>query len=246
MRQLLPTDVAEVDPLPLYLGASRPAPDGRPWVVVGMVASVDGATAVDGRSGPLGGPADRIVFRAVRALADLILVAAGTARTERYGPVQLADEARDARVDAGRSPEPPRIAVVTASLDLDVERLRGDGPAPVVYTVDDADPARRARAARHADVRVAGSGRVDVARVLADLHADGAGVVVCEGGPSLNAALVDADVVDEWCVTLAPAVAGGDSARLVDGAAPLSAPRPLRLESLLAEDGVLFGRWRRP
>ena len=50
-----------------------------------MVATVDGATAVDGRSGGLGGPADKGVFGAIRAVADVILVGAGTVRAERYG-----------------------------------------------------------------------------------------------------------------------------------------------------------------
>lgn len=244
MRQLLPHGHDDVDPLTAYLAVDRPSPADRPWVTVGMVSSLDGATAVDGRSGPLGGPADRLVFRAVRAIADVILVAAGTARTERYGPVRLSDEARAARLAAGRS-ELPRLAVVTASLDLDLEHLAGGGPTPIVLTTDDVDPDRRAAAEAVADVHLAGHGQVDVRRAMAALAADGVRVVVGEGGPSLNAALVDADVVDEWCVTLAPAVAGGDSPRLVAGAAPLATPRPLRLDQLLSEDGVLFGRWVR-
>ncbi|HEU5084364.1 MAG TPA: pyrimidine reductase family protein [Acidimicrobiales bacterium] len=244
MRQLLPVEVADVDPVTSYLAAERPAPADRPWVVVGMVSSLDGATAVAGRSGALGGPADRVVFRAVRAIADVILVAAGTVRTERYGPVRLGDEALAARAAAGRTAL-PRLAVVTASLEVDLEALAVDGARPVVYTTIDVDPDRRAAAEDVADVRVAGTGQVDVRRALADLRADGADVVVCEGGPRLNGALVDADVVDEWCVTLAPVVAGGDSSRLVVGAAPLTPPRPLALAQLLSADGVLFGRWVR-
>lgn len=245
MRQLHPS-VAEVDPVVAYLGASRPVPADRPWVVVGMVASLDGATAVDGRSGALGGPADRIVFRAVRAIADVIVVAAGTVRAERYGPVRFSDEVRDARVAAGRSPDAPRLAVVSASLDLDPEQLAGDGPRPLVLTTGDADAGRRAQVAEHAEVRTMGSGRVDLAAAMASLRADGAEVVVCEGGPTLNGALVDADLVDEWCVSLAPVIAGGSSARMVDGAAPVTDRSVLELASLLEADGVLFGRWIRP
>ena len=244
MRQLHPS-VADVDPVVAYLGAPRPAPVDRPWVVVGMVASLDGATTIDGRSADLGGPADRVVFRAVRGIADVVLVAAGTARTERYGPVRLGDEVRAARAAAGRSADAPRLAVVTASLDLDAERLAGDGAPPVVFTTDDADPGRRAAVAEHAEVRSMGPGRVDLAAALASLRSDGAEVVVCEGGPTLNGALVDADLVDEWCVTLAPVIAGGSSARLVDGAAPVTERADLELASLLEADGVLFGRWLR-
>lgn len=244
MRQVLPHP-AEVDPLEAYLAAPRPDPPVRPWVVVGMVSSLDGATAVEGRSGPLGGPADREVFRAVRALADVVLVAAGTARAEDYGPVRLSEAARAARVAAGRSPGPPRLAVVTASLDLDVGRLAGDGPPPLVLTTEDADPARRVDIEAHAEVRSLGRGRVDLGAALAALHDDGARVVVCEGGPTLNAGLVEADLVDEWCVTVAPAVVGGASHRVVHGAADVAQHGDLELAQLLEADGVLFGRWIR-
>lgn len=244
VRQLLPV-AAEVDPVETYLAAERTPPADRPWVVVGMVASLDGATAVKGRSGPLGGPGDREVFRAVRAIADVILVAAGTARAEEYGPVRLDEGIRAARRAAGRTTDVPRLAIVTASLDVDLARLGGGGPPPIVFTTEDADVERRDAAEASAEVRIAGRGRVDVRRVLSHLRAAGVGIVVSEGGPSLNAALVEADVVDEWCVTLASAVAGGDSPRMVSGAPAISPPQELELRSLLTHDGALFGRWTR-
>lgn len=245
MRQLLP-EPGDVDPLATYLAADRPAPAGRPWVVMSMVSSLDGATAVGGRSGPLGGEPDREVFRAVRAVADVVLVAAGTLRVEGYGPVRLSATARAARVVAGRSPEPPRLAVVSASLDLDLTRPAQAPVRPLVLTTEDADPGRRSALEAVAEVRAHGRGRVDFAAALAGLADDGAGVVVCEGGPSLNAALVAADLVDEWCVTLAPAVVGGDSHRVVHGADELGAAGlPLELATLLEADGVLLGRWLR-
>jgi riboflavin biosynthesis pyrimidine reductase len=245
VRQLLPTP-GDVDPLEAYLAAHRPAPAGRPWVAMSMVSSLDGATAVGGRSGQLGGDPDREVFQAVRAIADVILVAAGTVRAEGYGPVRLSERARSARVASGRSAEAPRLAVVTASLDLDLTRA-AEGPVrPLVLTTEDADPQRRAALEELAEVRAHGTGRVDLAAALAGLADDGVGVVVCEGGPSLNAALVAADLVDEWCVTLAPAIVGGDSRRVVHGVDELGdAGLPLALTSLLEADGVLLGRWLR-
>lgn len=245
VRQLLPVP-ADVDPVPTYLAADRPRPHGRPWVAVGMISSLDGATAVDGTSGGLGGPADRQVFRAVRAIADVILVAAGTVRAEGYRPVTIGDDARDARLAAGRSPGPARLAIVTSSLDLDLDAdlFADPGPSgpPIVFTTTDADAAARAAVAEVAEVRTIGEGRVDLAGALSTLG--DAEVVVCEGGPSLNGAVVDADLVDEWCVSLAPVVAGGSSSRIVAGADPVDGGG-LELESLLEGDGILFGRWVR-
>lgn len=244
MRQLLPT-VAEVDPLASYLAADRPPPAGRPWVVVGMVASADGATAVGGRSGVLGGEADREVFRAVRAVADVVLVAAGTARTEGYGPVRLSDDARAARVAAGRSPDAPRLAVVSRSLELGAvaERFPDHEQRPLVLTTTDADDERVRALSAVAEVRRFGESSCDLAAALASLHRDGAAVVVSEGGPQLIGGLVGAGVVDELCITIAPMLVGGASDRVAVGAPEVAAE--LELVSLLTDDGVLCARWVR-
>ncbi len=235
----------DVDPVPAYLAAERLRPAGRPWVTVGMIASIDGATASEGRSGALGGPADMAVFRAVRALADVVLVAAGTVRAEGYGPIRFSDDVRAARLAAGRGTEPPRLAVVSARLDLDPDAALFDAAVPpLVFTTEDADEERVDALRPVAEVRRIGTGgRVDLAAALGSLADDGAAVVVCEGGPSLNGALVDADVVDEICLTTGPLLVGGDSRRIVHGAAP--DPTRYSLASLLTEDDLLFARWVR-
>lgn len=246
MRQLYPVPAnpaADVDPMDLYVGAERSTPDGRPYVAVGMIGSLDGATALGGDSGSLGGDADRTVFRAVRAMADVILVGAGTARTENYGPVTLGDAAVEARRVAGRSVEPPRVAVVSGSLDLDPGSRLFSGPPPLVFTTDGADPDRMRRLSDVAEVVTAGEGHVDPARALAELAARGAGLVVCEGGPTLIGTLVAADLVDEWCVNVAPVVAGGSSKRLVAGAPEVA--HPVALASLLTGGHLLAARWIR-
>jgi 5-amino-6-(5-phosphoribosylamino)uracil reductase len=70
-------------------------------------------------------------------------------------------------------------------------------------------------------------------------------VVLSEGGPTLNGALVAAGVVDEWCASVAPLVAGGTSARAAHGAGP-PAPLDLPLRRVLADDdGYLFLRHAR-
>ena len=118
VRQLLPSQVDPVTPLDLYPFDARHRDDGRPWVMMNMVASADGAIAIDGRSGGLGGDGDREVFRAIRASCDWIVVAAGTVRAERYGIPRTTAEIATVRRRAGRMPA-PRLAVVSGTLDLD-------------------------------------------------------------------------------------------------------------------------------
>ena len=63
----LPEPAGDVDVDELY-GVPRAPPAGdRPWVGVCMIASLDGATVVDGRSGGLGNPTDRAVLGAPAA-----------------------------------------------------------------------------------------------------------------------------------------------------------------------------------
>src|SRR5712692_5707108 len=99
MRQLLPYPCDPVDPATLY--AELPVAGTRPTVRLNMIASIDGATAVSGLSGGLGGPADDALFAVLRAQADVVLVAAGTVRAERYGPsaVPVAVISRSCRFD---------------------------------------------------------------------------------------------------------------------------------------------------
>jgi riboflavin biosynthesis pyrimidine reductase len=222
VRQLFPISLDDADPVECYAREDR---GKSPWLLVNMIATLDGATAVQGRSGGLGGPADKAVFSAVRALADVILVGAGTVRAENYGPPKGG----------------ARLAIVSASLDIAPDaRVFSDGYRPIVITTTDADADRRAALESVADVVVAGDTRVDVRVAVSGLS----GVIVCEGGPSLNGQLISEGLVDELCMSLAPLLASGDSARLAHGPAPAQ-PQEMTLRHVLEADGYLFLRYVR-
>ena len=103
---------------PLSLRSS-PRPAGRPWLMVNMVASVDGAIAIDGVSGGLGGDGDSMAFRAIRASCDWIVAAAGTIRAERYRIPRATEET--AAVRRRRPERSTPTCGVSASVDLDPE-----------------------------------------------------------------------------------------------------------------------------
>src|SRR3990172_11815904 len=86
----------------LVMGSDRAA-TGRPWVMINMVASIDGATTVQGRSTGLGDEDDLAMFKALRAVPDVILVGAGTVRAEDYGPVRLDNERIERRRALGKA-----------------------------------------------------------------------------------------------------------------------------------------------
>jgi riboflavin biosynthesis pyrimidine reductase len=247
----------EADPAEIYGADSRPPLGDRPWVLCNMIASVDGAaTDPTGRSAGLGGPADLLVFSAIRAVADIVLAGAGTVRTERYGPARMLPAQQEARRARGQSTR-PRIAVVTRSLALDLElplfRDATDEHRPIVITttagLDRLRSIGGAAATQDlalvAEIVVAGDESVDWETALRALRTTArAGVVLVEGGPNTNAQLVAADLVDEFCLTVAPQLAGADGLRIVSGVGA-EAPRRMALDRVLAEDDYLFLRYLR-
>jgi 5-amino-6-(5-phosphoribosylamino)uracil reductase len=244
MRRLWP-DPAEVgDVAALIAAEKRPPLPHRPWLLVNMVSSLDGAIAVDGRSGGLGGPADKEVFHALRGVADVILVGAGTVRAESYGPPRPSEATKTARVARGQAAT-PRLAIVTRSLDLDgSRRLFQEAPEPpIVITSTAADDERRAALSTSAEILIAGRDQVDLAESLRQLGAQGVSVVLCEGGPALNGDLIAGDLIDEWNLTLSPQLVSGGDGRASRG--PTAAPSGLALRRLLEADGVLRGAWAR-
>src|SRR6478735_5106041 len=95
-------------------------PDTGSWLRANMVASVDGAIAVQGLSAGLSSPADKRVFSVLRSLADVVMVGAGTARAENYGGARIPERFAGLRSSLGQAAVPP-IAVVSRRLDLDPE-----------------------------------------------------------------------------------------------------------------------------
>ncbi|HEX9064588.1 MAG TPA: dihydrofolate reductase family protein [Streptosporangiaceae bacterium] len=238
-----PAASAEIDQLVRALGAIYAYPEG-PWLRANMVTSVDGAVTVDGRSGGLSGAADKLVFSVLRSLADVVLAGAGTVRAERYRQAQ-ADELWP-QLRAGR-PLPP-IAVVTSRLDLDLgDRLFGpDGPRTIVLTTERANAAKRAEAARVADVVVAGPASVTATAAVTELRDRGFRRILVEGGPSLLGQLAAEGLLDELCLTTSPLLEGGHAAgRILASHDPAGRPAGLRLASLLEDGGALLARYVR-
>jgi riboflavin biosynthesis pyrimidine reductase len=225
VRQLFPVPLDPVDPVALY-GDLRPA-GSRPAVRLNMIASIDGATTLGGVSGGLGGVADHAVFAVLRSLADVVLVAAGTVRAERYGPSTVP------------------VAVVTRSCSLDWEApfFTEAKATPLVITVAAAPEMERKRAEEVADVIVAGERDVDLRVALDALGTRGFRVVLAEGGPNLNGQLAFAGLLDEVCLTVSPRLVGGDAKRILAGGALLTTGQ-YRLRSVCEQDGYLFLRYR--
>ncbi|MDV3125023.1 pyrimidine reductase family protein [Mycobacterium sp. 21AC1] len=220
----------------------------RCWVRGNMIASLDGGATEDGKAGGLAGPGDRAVFNLMRNAADVILVGAATVRIENYSGAQLTVAQREARQRRGQAEVPP-IAVVTASAELDHKAKffsRTEVP-PLVLTCSDTVVDARRRLGSVAEVINASGadrGRVDARTALRILAERKLFRVLTEGGPQLLSLLIENDLLDELCLTIAPVLVGGVARRVATGAGQVhTRMRPSHL--LTDDDGYLYTRYVR-
>jgi riboflavin biosynthesis pyrimidine reductase len=221
LRRLLPQP-GEVEAERLFddVDFAALAPADRPYVVVNMVASADGRATLDGRTEKLANEHDKAVFHALRTAVDAVLVGTGTLRAERYGRMVRSERRREIRRARGLEPEP--LAIVCSR--------RGDFPDDIPLFTDP-----EARVMTHT-----GSSPLEALRRAQDEH--GVRSVLCEGGPTLNVAMLAEGAFDELFLTISPLLAGGRDPLTIlnDGD-----PAPLELRWALEGGGALFLRYAR-
>lgn len=243
MRVLVPGDPVGPARLRQLYAYPPPGPDGW-WVRASMITTVDGAVAGgDGLSGSISNPDDRLMLATLRALADVILVGAGTATGEGYRRTRPHPAFAAARQGLGQHPAPP-LVLVTGSGRVPQALLDGPGvvegtPRVLVATTTAARPALVERLGEDA-VLACGDTEVDLPRLLRALAGRGLRRVLCEGGPTLLGAVAGAGLLDELCLTTSPLLAGGPGPRLLAGP---PAGRFLRLAHQLVSGDFLFSRW---
>jgi len=218
------------------------------WVRGNMIASLDGGATDDGKAGGLAGAGDRALFALLRELADVIVVGAATVRVENYSGAQLSVAQRQARHQRGQAEVPP-IAVVTRSGDLDPDaRLftRADVP-PMILTAAQAYDDTRHRLGGVAEVIDASGSQpntVDIGTMLRILTERKLFRVLTEGGPLFLGTLVEAGLLDDLCLTVAPILVGGVARRIVSGPGLLHNTMQ-RAHVLTDDDGYLYTRYVR-
>ena len=215
--------------------------DKSPWVMLNMVVTVDGATAFSGGATGINDADDRGLFLALRSVADVVLTGARTVVSENLGPIRMSEEMAAYRSRAGRDSD-PTLAILSRSLDIDpAHRVFSDQQRrPTILTEKGADPDRLMRLADVADLVL--SDRLDGAGIVDALGSHP--IILCEGGPTVNAQLLAADVVDEVNLTVSPLVVLGMSKRLASGS-ELENPIEMRVDRGWMGDHSLFLRFVR-
>ena len=245
MKRIFPSEM-NLDPIDFYDQVRTPHVD-RPWLLLNMITSIDGSTHISGTSGGLGGPADQRVLGTLRSFADVILVGSGTVQAENYRTPHAPDGESGKRRIERKQDQHPRLAVLSGSGNLDsgipmFDQDESKGAKPLIYTSENGNENLSENFQEKAEVVTLGVGPVDLSFVLRDLFDRGAKVVLAEGGPSLNHQLVEAQLVDELCLTISPLLVGGESSSIINGPV-FSDPHQFQLNGLATEDRFLFCRY---
>lgn len=225
------------------MGFAELAPPERPYLVVNMVATVDGRATVGGRTGPIGNEADRELFHHLRTTVDAVMVGAGTVNVERYGRLVRDPRLRELRAQRGLQPD-PLACILSGRLDLDpdVPLLQDESSRVVVATGSDQtlDGCKA-----HVEYLRGEATHLQMAPIVAKLRRDHAvRSILCEGGPTLNSVLLREGLIDELFLSVAAKLAGGPDPLTIVSGPPLPAPVQLELVSCLESDGDLFLRYR--
>ena len=215
----------------------------RPYVIINMVSSVDGRSALEGKASGIGSATDRRTMRTLRSRADAVMIGAGTLRAEKL--TLGLDEA-----DGGRQP----LAIIvthTGEVPLE-EHLIVEGGQEVLILLSDAAPKRVVERlltlAPVMRVPADSNGAVDLENALLALEAErGVESLVVEGGPGLNHALISLNLAHELFLTLAPELLGGSADQtltLLRGPTLPARDRPtLELVSIHLSGDELFLRY---
>jgi riboflavin biosynthesis pyrimidine reductase len=221
-----------------------PAPPHRPLVAVNMVTTIDGRAQLQGTADGLGSRTDRQLMRHYRAAFDAVGSGAGTLRAAglwlRVGDALAARRAAD-----GRPPNPLGVAIAGGDpVPTDARWFTGDEPRILVVGRDNALDA----APRGTELLRAPSEHPKPAWVLERLAERGVRSFLLEGGPTVNAAFLAEDLIDEMYWTVGPLVTAAEALPMIapiPGGSRFEAhPRRGRLLSVLRHDDELFLRYR--
>lgn len=245
MHRVWPLPAGELGADELEELYTYPERDGG-WVAVNFVSSLDGGIEIDGTSRGLSTDADRTVFGLGHDLADVVLLASGTATAEEYPGLRPEGESARRRERHGLAPAPPLAVVTSGSLPADATSIV-DVLVPTIVVTSASAPVDQQQAWKDAgaDVLVAGDEAVDLAEAVRQLAERGLRRIDCEGGPGLTGELLAADLVDEMRISFVPTAVAGKAGRVARTDDPLDSPRGFTVDSVLVEDSTILVRYLR-
>lgn len=198
-----------------------------PRVVANFVSTIDGVVAIPsipGSNALVAGDSepDRFVVGLLRALADVVLVGAGTLAASPQGtwrPDRVFPPAAVAFAELRRAlgkPAQPEVAILTGRGSIDPSHPVLASGAVVLTSVSGAERLREAVPPASTVVELGDATALDPRRAVEELRVRGHSLILSEAGPHVFGNFVAAGVVDELFLTISPLLAGdrGEGSRL--------------------------------
>lgn len=212
--------------LPKFAGRLQfPPHPGRSYVIANFVTTIDGVAALNAPSQVGGGDIsgfnehDRMLMGLLRAVADAVVVGAGTLRADPmpYRTVEhvypaLAPAYQQLRANLGKAGQLLNV-IVTARAEIDLAVFQsGEVPVLIITTGQGMRRIGEQSLPSHIQVVVAqGAGFISARNILEAVNRVQPGdVILVEGGPRLIGDFFAEQALDELFLTLAPQIAGRD------------------------------------
>ena len=218
-----------------HAGHIRRARDGRPHVLLKLAVSADGKAGLAGRRpAAITGEAARAHVHGLRAMSDAVLTGIGTVLAD--------DPLLTCRLPGMAERSPVRVVLDSAlRLPLYSRLVATIHEAPLWVVAGEGGPAEREGALQHRGAEVlrvaSAGGRLDLPMVLRGLAERGITRLMVEAGPTLAAAFLSADLVDEAILLRASASIGADGIDALEGLPLETLTRSPRL-ALIGSDAV--------
>jgi 5-amino-6-(5-phosphoribosylamino)uracil reductase len=215
--------------------------EGRPWVAINMVTSVDGRAQLHGTAEGLGSRTDRRLMQVHRAVFDAVASGSGTLIADDFYS-RLPDDLAARRRETGRDPQPLAVVIAgTRPVPAD-RRWFGYADQRRVVAVGAASPHVDQQPLPGVETWVAPTDEPQPAWLLQRLAAAGVGSLLLEGGPTLNAAFLRVGLLDEVLWTIGPRLVAGEALSMI-APAGLDAPVELNLVSIHRHADELYLRY---
>lgn len=208
------------------------------WIRANMVLTLDGnyVDTTDSSRG-LSSDADLKLLLLLRAISDVVLVGAQTARLENYPIPKMREEHLEI------SSEAPRLCVVTHSMDLSptLKMFQVQNEKPIIITKRNADSSwlDSLQSLKDLALIIVLDEPVTGQNIIHSLRELALTKVVCEGGPSLLSLLQKDALIDEMDITYAPVISGKSPSSPALG----TTPSQWHCKSVIQEHNHLFTRF---
>jgi diaminohydroxyphosphoribosylaminopyrimidine deaminase/5-amino-6-(5-phosphoribosylamino)uracil reductase len=203
---------------------------GLPYLIYKAAMTLDGRTATTGGDSQwISGPASRQLVHHLRNRVDGVMVGSATVNTD--------DPRLTTRLDEGGGRDAVRIVIdaqLSTSPDARVYQLSSTAPTLLLTAADQPDQALSCYRDQGVEIlRVAHLGNgLDLHAAMRALGQRNLQFLLCEGGGTLAAALLRAQLIDRVMFFMAPKLLGGDGQGLFSG------PGADRIDQAIAIEGL--------